>query len=220
MKVFKNYYQLSSAVADVVEYQIQEEPLSRLVLPTGSTPIGLYKELANRELDWSSVMTFNLDVYIMNPNHPQSYQTFMKEYLFNKINIYPSNCNFPDRNVQLYEDRLKGTPIDLCILGIGTNGHIAFNEPGSKFDSRTRVVDLSEQTIEDNSRFFDSVDDVPKQAITMGLRTIMESKRIILMANGNHKLNILNVAMNGEVTKDVPASILQRHDNVEVYYCD
>ena len=220
MKVFKNYYQLSSAVADVVEYQIQEEPLSRLVLPTGSTPIGLYKELTNRELDWSSVMTFNLDVYIMNPNHPQSYQTFMKEYLFNKINIYPSNCNFPDRNVQLYEDRLKGTPIDLCILGIGTNGHIAFNEPGSKFDSRTRVVDLSEQTIEDNSRFFDSVDDVPKQAITMGLGTIMEAKKIILMARGQSKLNILNVAMNGEVTEDVPASILQNHKNVEVYYCE
>ena len=220
MKVFKSYKELSSAVADVVEYQIQEEPLSRLVLPTGSTPIGLYKELANRELDWSSVMTFNLDVYIMNPNHPQSYQTFMKEYLFNRINIYPSNCNFPDRNVQLYEDRLKGTPIDLCILGIGTNGHIAFNEPGSKFDSRTRVVDLSEQTIEDNSRFFDSVDDVPKQAITMGLGTIMEAKKIILMARGQSKLNILNVAMNGEVTEDVPASILQNHDNVEVYYCE
>jgi len=220
VKVFKNYYQLSSAVADVVEYQIQEEPLSRLVLPTGSTPIGLYKELTNRELDWSSVMTFNLDVYIMNPNHPQSYQTFMKEYLFNKINIYPSNCNFPDRNVQLYEDRLKGTPIDLCILGIGTNGHIAFNEPGSKFDSRTRVVDLSEQTIEDNSRFFDSVDDVPKQAITMGLGTIMEAKKIILMARGQSKLNIMNVAINGEVTEDVPASILQNHKNVKVYYCE
>ncbi len=220
MKVFKNYYQLSSAVADVVEYQIQEEPLSRLVLPTGSTPIGLYKELANRELDWSSVMTFNLDVYIMNPNHPQSYQTFMKEYLFNRINIYPSNCNFPDRNVQLYEDRLKGTPIDLCILGIGTNGHIAFNEPGSKFDSRTRVVDLSEQTIQDNSRFFDSVDDVPKQAITMGLGTIMEAKKIILMARGQSKLNIMNVAINGEVTEDVPASILQNHKNVKVYYCE
>jgi glucosamine-6-phosphate deaminase len=120
----------------------------------------------------------------------------------------------------VYEQKLKGTPIDLCILGIGTNGHIAFNEPGSKFDSRTRVIELSEQTIEDNSRFFDSVDDVPKQAITMGLGTIMESKKIILMANGEHKLNILNVAMNGEVTEDVPASILQTHKNVEVYYCD
>ena len=220
IKTLKNYYELSSTVADIVEYQIQEEPLSRLVLPTGSTPLGLYEELVNRDLDWSSVMTYNLDVYIMNPNHPQSYQTFMKENLFNRINIYPSNCNFPDRNVQVYEERLKGTPIDLCILGIGSNGHIAFNEPGTSFDSRTQVVDLSEQTIQDNSRFFDSIDDVPTQAITMGLGTIMESKKIVLMANGDHKLNILNVAMNGEVTEDVPASVLQNHDNVKVFYCD
>ena len=220
INVLKSYNELSSTVADIVEYQIQEEPLSRLCLPTGSTPLGLYKELVNRELDWSAVMTYNLDVYIMNPSHSQSYQTFMKENLFDKVNIYPSNCQFPDRNVQAYEERLKGIPADLCILGIGTNGHIAFNEPGSSFDSRTRVVSLSEQTIKDNSRFFGSVDDTPKQAITMGLGTIMDSKKIVLMANGVNKLNILNVAMNGEVTEDVPASILQNHDNVKVFYCD
>ena len=156
----------------------------------------------------------------MNPNHPQSYQTYMKENLFDKTNIYPSNCQFPDRNVQSYEQRLKGIPADLCILGIGTNGHIAFNEPGSSFDSRTRVVHLDEQTIHDNSRFFDSIEDVPTQAITMGLGTIMDSKRIVLMANGKNKFEILNTAMNGEVTEDVPASILQKHDNVEVFYCD
>ena len=220
IKTLKNYKELSLTVADIVEYQIQDEPLSRLVLPTGSTPLGFYKELVYRELDWSLVMTFNLDVYIMNPNHSQSYQSYMRKNLLDRINIYPSNCNFPDRNVQVYEDRLKGTPIDLCILGIGSNGHIAFNEPGSKFDSRTRVVDLSEQTIEDNSRFFDSVDEVPKQAITMGLGTIMEAKKIVLMANGENKLNILNVAMNGDVTEEVPASILQNHKNVKVYYSD
>ena len=105
-------------------------------------------------------------------------------------------------------------------MGIGNNGHIAFNEPGSAFDSRTRVVDLDQQTIEDNSRFFDSVDDVPKQAITMGLGTIMESKKIVLMANGLKKKSILNQAMLGIVTEDIPASILQNHDNVEVFYCD
>ena len=223
INVLKNYKELSSTVGDIVEYQIQEEPLSRLVLPTGSTPLGLYEELVNRELDWSSIITFNLDVYIMNPNHPQSYQTFMKKHFFNRINIYPNRCHFPDRNVEVYEQLLRidfNTPPDLCILGIGTNGHIAFNEPGSSFDSRTRVVSLSEQTIKDNSRYFDSIDEVPKQAITMGLGTIMESKKIILMANGKHKLNILNVAMNDEVTEDVPASILQNHNNVEVYYCD
>ena len=220
IKVLKDYKELSYTVADIVEYQLQEQPLSRLILPTGSTPLGLYKELVNRELDWSAVMTYNLDVYIMNPDHPQSYQTFMKENLFNKINIYPSNCQFPDRNVQSYEERLKGIPADLCILGIGTNGHIAFNEPGSSFDSRTRVVSLTEQTIKDNSRFFDSVDDVPKQAITMGLGTIMDSKRIVLMAQGKKKKDILDKAMNGKVTKDIPASILQTHPNMEAVYCD
>jgi glucosamine-6-phosphate deaminase len=220
MNVLKNYEELSSTVADIVEQQLKEHPLSKLVLPTGSTPLGLYKELVNRELDWSSVMTYNLDVYLMNVDHPESYQSYMRKNLFDKTNIYPSNCQFPDRNVQSYEQRLKGIPVDLCILGIGSNGHIAFNEPGSSFLSRTRVVDLDEQTIEDNSRFFDSVDDVPKQAITMGLGTIMESKKIVLMANGVNKLNILNVAMNGEVTESVPASILQNHDNVEVFYCD
>ena len=218
--MFRTYEKLSKYVANIVEEQLKENRISRFILPTGSTPLGLYKELVSRELDWGAVMTYNLDVYIMNPDHPQSYQTFMRKNLFDKINIHPSNCQYPDRNTQSYEQRLKGIPADLCILGIGTNGHIAFNEPGSAFDSRTRVIELSEQTIQDNSRFFDSVDDVPKQAITMGLGTIMESKKIILMANGEHKLNILNVAMNGEVTEDVPASILQTHKNVEVYYCD
>ena len=221
VNTLSNYKELSSTVADIVEQQLKEEPLSRLCLPTGSTPLGLYEELVNRELDWSSVMTFNLDVYIMNPNHPQSYQTFMRENLFDKINIYPTLCRYPDRNTREYEQKIKGLGgIDLCILGIGTNGHIAFNEPGSSFDSRTRVVVLDEQTIKDNSRFFDSIEDVPTQAITMGLGTIMESKKIVLMVNSVDKLNILNVAINGEVTESVPASILQRHDNVEVYYCD
>ena len=220
INILKSYNELSSTVADIVESQIKEEPISRLVLPTGSTPIGLYKELVSRELNWSAVMTFNLDVYIMNPDHPQSYQTFMRKNLFDKINIHPSNCQYPDRNTQSYEQRLKGIPADLCILGIGTNGHIAFNEPGSSFDSRTRVVRLDEQTIKDNSRFFDSIDDVPKQAITMGLGTIMESKRIIVMAQGKKKKEILDKAMFGKITEEIPASILQRHNNVEVFYCD
>ena len=221
VNTLSNYKELSSTVADIVEQQLKEEPLSRLCLPTGSTPLGLYEELVNRELDWSSVMTFNLDVYLMNVNHPQSYQSYMRKNLFDRINIYPTLCRYPDRNTREYEQKIKGLGgIDLCILGIGTNGHIAFNEPGSSFDSRTRVVVLDEQTIKDNSRFFDSIEDVPTQAITMGLGTIMESKKIVLMVNSVNKLNILNVAINGEVTESVPASILQRHDNVEVYYCD
>ena len=220
INVLKGYNELSSTVADIVEKQLKENPISRFVLPTGSTPLGLYKELVSRKLNWSSTMTYNLDVYIMNPEHPQSYQTYMKKNLFDKTNIYPSNCQFPDRNTKSYEQRLRGIPGDLCILGIGSNEHIAFNEPGSAFDSRTRIVHLTEQTIVDNSRFFDDVSDVPTQAITMGLGTIMDVKRIVLMVSGKQKKNILDAAINGEVTEDVPASILQRHDNVEVYYCD
>ena len=221
IKLLKDYEKLSSLVAVIVAAQILEHPQSKLVLPTGSTPLGMYEELVRRKLDWSLVETFNLDEYIMNPDHPYSYHSYMRKNLFDKTNIYPDNCHFPFRPTLSFEDKMNvNKGIDLCILGIGSNGHIAFNEPGSSFKSRTRVVDLSEQTIQDNSRFFDSIDDVPKQAITMGLGTIMESKKIILVANGKHKLNILKVAMNGEVTEDVPASILQKHNDVEVFYCD
>ena len=220
INILKSYKELSLTVADIVEHMLSL-PKPKLILPTGSTPIGLYKELVNRDLDWSHAITFNLDVYLMNVDHPESYQSYMRKNLFDRTNIYPDHTHFPFRPTSAFEDKMAGSMgIDLCILGIGTNGHIAFNEPGTSFKSRTRVVDLSLQTIQDNSRFFGSVDDTPKQAITMGLGTIMESKKIILIANGDHKLNILNVAMNGEVTEDVPASILQQHDNVKVYYCD
>ena len=221
IKVLKSYKELSSTVANIVKRQLKKQPLSKLALPTGDTPLGMYDELVKRELDWSHVITFNLDVYLMNVNHPESYQSYMRKNLFNRTNIYPDHSHFPFRPTSAFEDKIAGSMgIDLCILGIGSNGHIAFNEPGSSFLSRTRVVNLDEQTIEDNSRFFGSVDDTPKQAITMGLGTIMESKKIVLMVNGDHKLTILNVAMNGKVTETVPASILQNHNNVEVYYCD
>ena len=221
MKILKNYKELSSTVADIVKRQLKKQPLSKLVLPTGDTPLGMYDELVKRKLDWSHTITYNLDEYIMNPAHPCSYHSYMRKNLFDRTNIYPDHCHFPYRPTLSFEDKINANRgIDLCILGIGSNGHIAFNEPGSSFKSRTRVVDLSLQTIQDNSRFFGSAEDVPKQAITMGLGTIMESKKIVLMANGDHKLTILNVAMNGKVTETVPASILQNHNNVEVYYCD
>ena len=221
IKVLKSYKELSSTVANIVKRQIKKHPLSKLALPTGDTPLGMYDELVNRKLDWSHVITFNLDVYLMNINHPESYQSYMRKNLFDRTNIYPDHSHFPFRPFSVFEDKIAGSMgIDLCILGIGTNGHIAFNEPGTSFLSRTRVVNLDEQTIQDNSRFFGSIDDTPKQAITMGLGTIMESKKIVLMANGVNKLNILNVAINGEVTESVPASVLQNHDNVKVFYCD
>jgi len=221
IKILKDYNKLSSTVANIVKRQLKKQPLSKLVLPTGDTPLGMYDELVKRELDWSHTITYNLDEYIMNPDHPCSYHSYMRKNLFDKTNIYPDHCHFPYRPTLSFEDKINANRgIDLCILGIGSNGHIAFNEPGSSFKSRTRVVDLSLQTIQDNSRFFGSAEDVPKQAITMGLGTIIESKKIVLMANGDHKLTILNVAMNGKVTETVPASILQNHNNVEVYYCD
>ena len=217
----KSYKELSLTVANIIKRQLKKHPLSKLGLPTGDTPLGMYSELVKKELDWSHAITFNLDVYLMNIDHPQSYQMYMRGNLFDRTNIYPDHTHFPFRPTSAFEDKItESMGIDLCILGIGSNGHIAFNEPGSSFKSRTRVVDLSLQTLQDNSRFFDSTEDVPKQAITMGLGTIMESKKIILMVNGKHKLTILNVAMNGKVTETVPASILQKHDNVEVYYCD
>lgn len=221
INTLSNYNELSSTVANIVEAQIKEQPVSKLILPTGSTPLGLYDELVKRELDWSDVITFNLDVYLMYINHPQSYQSYMRKNLFDRTNIYPDNSHFPFRPFSAFENKIVDSKgIDLCILGIGSNGHIAFNEPGSSFDSRTRVVSLSEQTIIDNARFFDSIDDVPTQAITMGLGTIMESKKIVLIANGVKKKSILNQAMLGIITEDVPASILQNHKNVKVYYCD
>ena len=221
INVLKSYNELSSTVADIVETQIKKHPLSKLGLPTGDTPLGMYDELVNRKLDWKSVITFNLDVYLMNINLPQSYQSYMRKNLFDRTNIYPDHSHFPFRPFSVFEDKIAGSMgIDLCILGIGSNGHIAFNEPGSSFDSRTRVVELSEQTREDNLRFFDSINDVPKQAITMGLGTIMESKKIVLMVNGLKKKSILNQAMFGVITEDIPASILQEHKNVEIYYCD
>ena len=217
----KSYSELSLTVANIIKRQLKKHPLSKLGLPTGDTPLGMYSELVKKELDWSHAITFNLDVYLMNIDHPQSYQMYMRGNLFDRTNIYPDHTHFPFRPTTAFEDKItESMGIDLCILGIGSNGHIAFNEPGSSFKSRTRVVDLSLQTLQDNSRYFDSVEDVPKQAITMGLGTIMDSKRIVLMANGKHKKDILDKAMNGEITEDVPASILQRHDNVEVYYCD
>lgn len=216
-----SYTQLSKIVADIIEMQLSRDPSSRFALPTGSTPVGLYDELVIRQLDWTHATTFNLDIYIMNPKHPQSYQTYMREKLFDRINIYPNNSHFPSKPTLAYEHIIQYFGgIDLCILGIGGNGHIAFNEPGSSFKSRTRVVELSKQTLQDNSRFFDSMEDVPTKAITMGLGTIMEAEKIILIAKGVKKKSILNQAIYGVVTEEIPASILQKHKHVEVYYCD
>lgn len=218
----ESYEKLSQLAALEVKKKIQKGFKVNLGLPTGGTPIGMYKELVNdSHLDWWNVTTFNLDEYEgIDPNHPESYENFMNRNLFDHIEIDKFNVWFPSLE-KVYDDVIDNMGgLDLTILGIGTNGHIAFNEPGSPFDSKTRLVNLDKQTIEDNSRFFDSVDEVPTKAITMGLDTIMKSKEIVLIAQGKTKLEIIQKAMFGDITEDIPASILQKHDNLTILYCE
>ena len=218
----ENYERLSQLAALEIKKKIQKGNQVNLGLPTGGTPIGMYKELVNdSHLDWWNVTTFNLDEYMgIDPNHSESYKNFMNRNLFDHIDIDRFNVWFPDQTKD-YDEMIDGLGgLDLTILGIGTNGHIAFNEPGSPFDSKTRVVDLSQQTIEDNARFFNSIDEVPTQAITMGLDTIMKSKEILLIAQGKKKLDIIQKAMFGEITEDIPASILQQHETLTILYCE
>ena len=218
----ENYERLSQLAALEIKKKIQKGNQVNLGLPTGGTPIGMYKELVNdSHLDWWNVTTFNLDEYMgIDPNHSESYKNFMNRNLFDHIEIDTFNVWFPDQTKD-YDEMIDGFGgLDLTILGIGTNGHIAFNEPGSPFDSKTRVVDLSQQTIEDNARFFNSIDEVPTKAITMGLDTIMKSKEILLIAQGKKKLDIIQKAMFGDITEDIPASILQQHENLTILYCE
>ena len=179
--ILNSYDLLSEKVANIVANHIIKWPVTAIAFPTGSTPIGMYAKLAKMwDLEWTYVQTFNLDEYIINPDHEQSYRSYMKKYLLDRVDIMPNHCNFPDRNTEAYDTKIRDFGgLDLCILGIGNNGHIAFNEPGSDFKSKTRVIDLTEETMVDNARFFNDVGEVPTQAITMGLGTIMNSKRII-----------------------------------------
>lgn len=213
--IFGDYKNSCKYVANEIEKQLNNKPNSTFILPTGSTPMGVYDELSERDLDWSKATTYNLDEYLNCPIKEQTYEYFMDEMLFNNIIIKRENINFPTDG-----DLNYGLNVDLCLLGIGTNGHIAFNEPGSDFNSETRIVDLTENTIKDNSRFFYDISEVPTQAVTMGLKPIMSSKRIIIMGKGEKKKKILLKALHGDITEEVPASILQKHKNVEVIYCD
>ena len=226
VSIKKGYDDLSKRAAEIIADAIMNKPNSVLGLATGSTPIGCYCELVrmHREegLDFSRVVTFNLDEYIgLPPIHPQSYRYFMNENLFNHVNIKIENTHVPNglsedlqRTCKEFEEAIKSSGgIDLQLLGIGSNGHIAFNEPGSPFNSRTRVVKVSEQTIKDNARFFKSIDEVPRQAISMGTGTIMETRKIILLASGAGKADAVAKSVKGPVTEEVPASILQTHPN-------
>lgn len=227
--ITKNYDEMSSLAARMIQQLLLRKPNSVLGLATGSTPVGTYKELIrlHREqgLDFSQVTTFNLDEYVgLPPTHPQSYHYFMDQHLFKDINVPPGNIHVPYGHTESviefcewYEGEIeRAGGIDIQILGIGGDGHIAFNEPGSSLGSRTRLKTLTEQTIKDNTRFFDNEADVPRFAITMGVGTILEAKQIILLANGANKAEILAQAIEGPVSAQVSASALQLHRDVIV----
>lgn len=222
--IAKNKEEFDRIAADMVSQQLKDKPDSVLGLATGSTPIGLYAQLVERykkgEIDFSKVKTFNLDEYKGLPKtHPQSYYFFMFKHLFSKVNIDPENIHIPNGEVEdsakeceEYEKNIKEAGgIDLQILGIGHNGHIGFNEPGTPFESTTSLIDLDQRTIEANSRFFDSINEVPRQAISMGIKTIMQARKIVLMISGKDKAEIAAKAIKGPVTTQVPASVLQLH---------
>jgi glucosamine-6-phosphate deaminase len=213
---------------------IRRKPTCVLGMATGTTPLGMYAELIrlHREegLDFSRVVTFNLDEYVgLGPSHPQSYRSFMRTSLFDHINIDPRNTHVPDGQAQdfdlfcqQYEQRIRDEGgVDLQVLGIGTDGHIAFNEPGSSLGSRTRLKTLAPETILDNARFFSgNAEAVPKLAITMGVGTIMESRLCLLLATGESKAKAIRNTVEGPVTAQVTASALQLHRDVIVVVDD
>jgi len=209
--------------------QVNKKPDSIMGFATGGTPIGVYKELVNLynngRVDFSMVTAFNLDEYYpIKRSNKQSYYAYMVENLFGHVNIDSNNVNLPNGEVddphaecEAYERKIKSRGnIDYQVLGIGSNGHIGFNEPDSKFPGKTHMVNLNEKTIKDNARFFDSLDEVPKQALTMGIKTIMSAKKILFMATGANKAAIVKEALFGEITPRVPASVLQLHTNIMI----
>lgn len=229
----KTYEELSQKGAAMIAALVVHQPKAVLGLATGSSPVGIYKNLAawNRAgyVDFSEVTSVNLDEYLgLKGDHPQSYRYFMQENLFNHVNIRPEATHVPNgcaedyaKECESYDalvESLGGT--DLQLLGIGLDGHIGFNEPADHFEKATHVVDLHPSTIEANARFFNSADEVPKQAVTMGMKSIMSAKKILLIANGPAKKEVLEKAFFGPITPMLPASLLQLHPDVTVIYSE
>jgi glucosamine-6-phosphate deaminase len=191
-------------------------------LATGSTPVEFYNQIINSDLDFTDKTSINLDEYVgLDGSDEQSYRYFMSQHLFNekpfKANFLPNGKAADlDKEVKAYDEIIDAHPIDLQILGIGQNGHIGFNEPGTSFDVTTHVVDLTQSTIKANSRYFANEADVPKQAVSMGIASILKSKTLILMAWGHEKAEAVKGMIEGEVTESLPASVLQQHDDVIV----
>lgn len=224
-----NYLEMSRSAANLIAAQVIMKHDSVVGLATGTTPLGIYDRLAEMnkrgDIDFSKVITVNLDEYCGLPgDHPQSYRYFMNLHLFDRVNIQKSNTHLPNGMAEDKEaecsryDRLIAElgGIDLQLLGIGHNGHIGFNEPDEAFHPDTNIVKLTEKTIQANSRLFEKASDVPRFAITMGIRSILCAKKILLAVNGADKAGILKQALTGPVTPLVPASILQLHPDVTV----
>lgn len=229
MRIYKakDYEEMSRKAAGIVSAQIIMKPDCVLGLATGSTPVGLYKQLIewyrNGDLDFSGVRTVNLDEYKgISRENDQSYYYFMHQNLFDHVNIPAENTHLPDgmeldseKECRRYEELIQSMgSVDLQLLGIGHNGHIGFNEPADAFDKLVHCVNLTQSTIEANKRFFASAEEVPRQAYTMGIQTIMRSKKILIIANGEGKADIVRDAFFGPITPMVPASVLQLHNDV------
>ncbi len=228
----ENYEQLSEMSAKIIADVVIEKPDCVIGLATGSSPVGTYKKLGewNKEgkLDFSKVTSINLDEYEgLEGTHDQSYRYFMNKNFFDFINIDKANTYVPngkaddiDAECKAYDERIQKFGIDIQLLGIGVDGHIGFNEPDEFFTKETHKVVLDESTIVANSRFFESIDDVPKTALTMGMGGIMSAKKVLLVANGQNKKEILEKAFFGPITPKVPASILQLHNDVTVIFSE
>lgn len=223
----KDYLNMSRKAANIISAQIIMKPDCTLGLATGTSPIGTYDQLVEwfvkGDLDFSHVRTVNLDEYVgLHKDNRQSYHYFMNKHLFSRININHENINIPDGKAkdikaecERYNQVLQAFGgIDLQLLGIGHNGHIGFNEPGEAFEKETHCVNLTQDTITANSRLFGEHEEVPKQALTMGIKAIMQAKKILLIASGKGKAKIIERALMGPITPQIPASILQLHNNV------
>lgn len=229
IKVFETQQEIAAYAGEVYKKLINEKPHAVLGLATGSSPISLYKRLIElnqaKEIDFSNVVTVNLDEYVgIESTHSQSYRYFMNEQLFNHINISKENTHVPNGQTQdlehachEYEEIIDQVgPFDIQLLGVGVNGHIGFNEPSLTLNSLTHIEDLKTSTLEANARFFDSIEQVPTKAITMGLGPIMKSKQVILIATGESKANAIKALTTGIIDPQCPVSFLQLHPNVLV----
>lgn len=219
-----NDEEINETIADKICTLIKQKPNLVLGLATGSTPLGVYKKLVEKfkkgEVSFKDVKTFNLDEYVgLDGTHDKSYRYFMDTNLFDHIDIKKENTHFPNQNTpQTYDDDIKNAGgIDFQILGIGSNGHIAFNEPETPFDTKTHIVNLTDSTIKDNSRFFKHIEDVPRKAISMGLNTIMQAKEIVLIATGENKAEAIRRLLTENPNTNLPASILKYHKNTTIF---